>query len=219
MHCPSCGSENRQGRKFCAACGARLTLACSACGAKNQPGERFCGECGSHLDNATRGGAAPPRLDERTVAEKAALEARSGVEGERKMITALFADIHESTEIAEKLDPEDARAIVDPVLQIMIEAVRRHEGYVAQSLGDGILALFGAPIAQEDHARRAIHAALRMQDEMRCYAERLKRENGISLEIRVGLNTGEVVARSVRKDDLHADYVPVGHSVNLAARM
>src|SRR5947208_10234090 len=119
----------------------------------------------------------------------------------------------------EDLDPEEARHIVDPALQLMMDAVHRYEGYVAQALGDGIFALFGAPIAHEDHPQRALYAALRMQDEMRRYADQVRLKQGTSLSLRVGLNTGEVVVRSIRKDDLHTDYVPVGHSTNLAARM
>lgn len=161
----------------------------------------------------------PRHLAERILAEQAALQARGAPDGERKTITALFADIKGSMELLEDLDPEDARRIIDPTLQLMMEAVHRYEGYVAQSLGDGIFALFGAPIAHEDHAHRAIYAALRMQEEAKRYAETLRREHGLSLHLRVGLNTGEVVVRSIQTDDLHTDYVPIGHSTSLAARM
>jgi class 3 adenylate cyclase/predicted ATPase len=121
--------------------------------------------------------------------------------------------------LIEGLDPEEARAIIDPALQIMMDAVHRYDGYVAQALGDGIFALFGAPIAHEDHPQRALYAALRMQEEMQRYSDQLRLKGGTPLYLRVGVNTGEVVARSIRKDDLHTDYVPVGHSTNLAARM
>ncbi|MBI3797001.1 MAG: AAA family ATPase, partial [Deltaproteobacteria bacterium] len=161
----------------------------------------------------------PPHLAERIRAEQAALEARGVSDGERKTITALFADLKGSTALIEGLDPEEARAIIDPALQVMMDAVHRYEGYVAQALGDGIFALFGAPIAHEDHPQRALYAALRMQDEMRRYADTLRAKGQPPLLMRVGLNTGEVVVRSIHKDDLHADYVPVGHSTNLAARM
>ena len=161
----------------------------------------------------------PPHLAERIRAEQAALEARSASEGERKTITALFADLKGSTALIEGLDPEEARAIIDPALQLMMDAVHRYEGYVAQVLGDGIFALFGAPIAHEDHPQRALYAALRMQEEMRRYADTLRTKGYPPLLMRVGVNTGEVVVRSIRKDDLHTDYVPVGHSTNLAARM
>jgi class 3 adenylate cyclase len=147
------------------------------------------------------------------------VEARGATEGERKTITALFADIKGSMELIEDLDPEEARSIIDPALKLMMEAVHRYEGYVAQSLGDGIFALFGAPIAHEDHPQRALYAALRMQGEIRRYGAKLLLEGKTPLEIRVGVNTGEVVVRSIRKDNLHTDYVPVGHSTGLAARM
>jgi adenylate cyclase len=160
----------------------------------------------------------PPHLAERIRAEQAQLESRSG-EGERKTVTALFADIKGSMELIEDLDPEEARSIVDPALALMIDAVHRYEGYVAQSTGDGVFALFGAPLAHEDHPQRAIYAALRMQEKIRAYAEQLRKNQGINLQIRIGLNTGEVVVRSIRRDDLHADYVPIGHSISLAARM
>src|SRR5205823_10239171 len=132
---------------------------------------------------------------------------------------ALFADIKGSTELAQDLDPEEASAIIDPALKLMIAAVGRYDGYVVQSTGDGIFALFGAPLAHEDHPQRALYAALRMQEENARYAEKLRREKGLNLQLRVGINTGEVVVRSIRKDDLHTDYVPIGHSTNLAARM
>ncbi|MBI3796867.1 MAG: AAA family ATPase [Deltaproteobacteria bacterium] len=147
------------------------------------------------------------------------MEARGVPDGERKTITALFADLKGSTALIEGLDPEEAGALIDPALQLMMEAVHRYEGYVAQALGDGIFALFGAPIAHEDHPQRALYAALRMQEEMRRYADTLRGKGHPPLLMRVGVNTGEVVVRSIRKDDLHADYVPVGHSTNLAARM
>jgi len=161
----------------------------------------------------------PSHLAERILAEQAAMESRGAVDGERKTITALFADLKGSTALIEGLDPEEARAIIDPALQIMMDAVHRYDGYVAQALGDGIFALFGAPIAREDHPQRALYASLRMQEEMRQYSDRSRLKGGIPLQMRVGINTGEVVVRSIRKDDLHTDYVPVGHSTNLAARM
>jgi predicted ATPase/class 3 adenylate cyclase len=161
----------------------------------------------------------PRHLAERIRAEQVALEARGAPDGERKTITALFADIKGSMDLLEDLDPEDARRLVDPALTLMMQAVHRYEGYVAQSLGDGIFALFGAPIAHEDDPQRALYAALRMQEALRQYAETLRREHGVNLEIRVGVNTGEVVLRSIRTDDLHTDYVPIGHSTSLAARL
>ena len=161
----------------------------------------------------------PQHLAERIRAEQVAMESRGAADGERKTITALFADLKGSTALIEGLDPEDARAIIDPALQLMMDAVHRYDGYVAQALGDGIFALFGAPIAHEDHPQRALYAALRMQEEMRQHSDQSRLKGGIPLQLRVGINTGEVVVRSIRKDDLHTDYVPVGHSTNLAARM
>ncbi|HLB78719.1 MAG TPA: adenylate/guanylate cyclase domain-containing protein, partial [Candidatus Dormibacteraeota bacterium] len=161
----------------------------------------------------------PRHLAERILAEQAALAAQGAPDGERKTITALFADIKGSMALLEDLDPEAARRIIDPALQRMMAAVHRYEGYVAQSLGDGIFALFGAPIAHEDHAQRACYAALRMQEDLTRYAEGLRRDHGLTLEMRVGLNTGEVVVRSIRTDDLHTDYVPIGHATGLAARL
>lgn len=153
------------------------------------------------------------------LAEQAALGSHTVSDGERKTITALFADIKGSTALIKTLDPEDARAIIDPVLQLMMDAVHRYDGYVAQILGDGVFALFGAPIAHEDHPQRALHAALEMQEEIRRYSSQMRLEGPNSLQMRVGVNTGEVVVRSMPKDDLHADYIPIGYSTNLAARL
>jgi len=161
----------------------------------------------------------PPQLAERILAEQAALEARGQSDGERKTITALFADMAGSTALIHDRDPEEAHRLITPVVALMMEAVHHYEGYVAKSLGDGILALFGAPIANEDHPQRALYAALRMQEAMRRHADRLRLEQGISLQIRVGVNTGEVVVRSIRKDDLRTDYDPVGQTIHIASRM
>ena len=204
------------------------------CGFLNDPGDRFCGGCGTPLATRPRpdisanffstqpqspAAYTPRHLAERIRAEQVALAARRLADGERKTITALFADLKGSTALIEGLDPEEARAIIDPALQLMMDAVHRYEGYVAQALGDGIFALFGAPIAHEDHPQRAVYAALRMQEEMRRYADQMRLKHGVPLAMRVGVNTGEVVVRSIRKDDLQTDYVPVGHATNLAARM
>jgi class 3 adenylate cyclase/predicted ATPase len=138
---------------------------------------------------------------------------------ERKTVTALFADIKGSMELMEELDPEEARTLVDPALHLMIDAANHYGGYIVQSTGDGIFALFGAPVAHEDHAHRALYAALRMQNEMRKYSGRLREAGNPPLEIRIGVNTGEVVVRSIRTADAHTEYTPIGHSMNLAARM
>ena len=147
------------------------------------------------------------------------MEARGETAGERKTVTALFADMAGSTALIHGLDPEEAHHLIEPVVALMMEAVHYYEGYVAKSLGDGILALFGAPIAHEDHPQRALFAALRMQQAMRWHGDRIRLEKGIPLQIRVGVHTGEVVVRSIRTDDLHTDYDPVGHTIHIASRM
>src|SRR5229473_6174889 len=242
MRCPSCGFENPEGMNFCGKCASPLSPRCPQCGFENPPGFAFSGKCAAPLtarQKEQRGRGAggkrkkgvrgseskpiaytPKHLAERILAEQAAREARGAQEGERKTITALFADIKGSMDLIEDLDPEDARSLIDPALALMMDAVHRYEGYVAQSTGDGIFAFFGAPIAHEDHPQRALYAALRMQEESRRLAERLRVEKSLpSLQIRVGINTGEVVMRGVRKDDLHTDYTPIGHSTGLASRM
>ena len=223
--CPACQHDNRDGAKFCEECAAPLKRACAQCGLELRPSAKFCDECGAKTTPSpgpSNAAAEPARLPlsytPKHLADKIR-QSTSELEGERKTITVVFADLKGSTALIEGLDPEAARAVVDPALQLMMDAVHRYEGYVAQVMGDGILALFGAPIAQEDHAQRALFAALQMQDAMRHYSDRVRLEHGAPLALRVGVNTGEVVVRSIRKEDLHTDYVPVGHSINLAARM
>ncbi|MFZ2063013.1 MAG: adenylate/guanylate cyclase domain-containing protein, partial [Candidatus Binatus sp.] len=140
-------------------------------------------------------------------------------EGERKTVTALFADIKGSTELEQDLDPEEARAIVDPALKLMIAAVQRYDGHVVQSTGDGIFAMFGAPLAHEDHPQRALYAGLRMQEELLRYGSKLQAEGRAPIEIRVGINTGEVVVRSIATGDGQVEYTPIGHTTNLASRL
>ena len=140
-------------------------------------------------------------------------------EGERKLVTVLFADIKGSTELEENLDPEEARGLVDPALQLMIHAVQRYDGYVVQSTGDGVFALFGAPVAHEDHPQRALYAALRMQQELRRYSAKLREQGTAPLELRIGANTGEVVVRSIRTGGVHTEYTPIGLTTNLSSRM
>ena len=160
MRCAKCGFDNREGRKFCAQCGTGLNLRCSSCGAENTPGEKFCGECGGALAGARSAGAHnAPELKPTAPGVRVSPEqsdSSAALEGERKTVTALFADIKGSTELEQDLDPEEARAIVDPALKLMIDAVRRYDGYIVQSTGDGI----GAPVAHEDHPQRALYAAL-----------------------------------------------------------
>jgi predicted ATPase/class 3 adenylate cyclase len=219
MLCAKCDNENPADAVFCAECGAKLELLCPSCAVANAPGSKFCRKCGARLI----GDAAPARSADSTPLKKSvaitmSAETEAIPDGERKTVTALFADIKGSTELMRDLDPEEARAIVDPVLQLMMAAVHRYGGYVAQSLGDGIFALFGAPVAHEDHPQRALRAALAMQEELRRYADRLRAEGKIPVEARVGVNTGEVVVRTIETGG-HTEYTPVGHVTNLAARM
>src|SRR5215472_8515942 len=218
MRCSSCGAENPEGLKFCNECAAPFKCHCASCGFENSPTAKFCGECAAPLN------APPSPLDAKAssppaVRIAAQVDTQTTMEGERKTVTALFADIKGSMELMEDLDPQAARAIVDPALKLMIYAVHRYDGYIVQSTGDGIFALFGAPVAHEDHPQRALYAALRMQDATRCYSAKLIAEGGTPLEARVGINTGEVVVRTLTHGDGHAEYTPIGHTANLAARM
>jgi class 3 adenylate cyclase/tetratricopeptide (TPR) repeat protein len=221
MQCAQCQTENRPGRRFCAECGVPLALPCASCGFANEPGDKFCGGCGAPLTAAPRApeprASSPQTYTPAHLAEKI-LAARSDLEGERKQVTVLFADIKGSTELIEGLDPEEARKLLDPALRAMMEAVHRYEGTVNQVLGDGIMALFGAPIAHEDHAVRACYAALAMQAAMRGYGEEVRHSHGMEVQTRVGLHSGEVVVRAIG-NDLHMDYSAVGQTTHLAARM
>ena len=225
MICPRCQSDNPSNAAFCDHCGARLENACPHCGEPNRHGANFCRNCGQAISQtATRapspapaGVAAPDTYVPKHLAEKI-LASRHNLEGERKQVTVFFADIKGSTKLLEKLDPEEAQGIIDPVLHIMMEAVHRYEGTVNQVLGDGIMALFGAPLAHEDHALRACYAALAMQEEMRRYRQKLGQSEEAGVQIGVGMNSGEVVVRSI-DNDLHIDYSALGHTTHLAARM
>jgi class 3 adenylate cyclase/tetratricopeptide (TPR) repeat protein len=196
-----------------------LGAACPACGFPAEPGSRFCGGCGRRLgdDAPAPRFAAPDTYTPRHIAERI-LTARGAMEGERKQVTVLFADMKGSLELLADRDPEEARALLDPVLELMMEAVHRYEGTVNQVLGDGIMAIFGAPLAHETHAVRAAYAALRMQEGVTRLSEALRRSHGAEVQIRIGLNSGEVVVRSIG-NDLHMDYTAVGQTTHLAARM
>jgi class 3 adenylate cyclase/tetratricopeptide (TPR) repeat protein len=212
MRCAACNRENRDGRRFCAECGVALSLVCAGCGAVNNPDERFCGRCGSKL--IVPSGA--PNAKPIPTIESSPSELS---DGERKTVTALFADIKGSMDLIEDLDPEEARGTIDPALQIMAEAVLHYGGHVVQSTGDGVFALFGAPVAYEDHAQRALYAALRMQEEVRRHADRLGAEGKPPVQVRLGINTGEAVLRTVATGASRSEYTPVGYAVSLAARI
>jgi len=217
MRCLKCGSDNPAGKGFCGDCGAALTSHCPKCGAVNPPGKHFCGDCGTALSpkNTAESPASFTRTHDITISG----DQTASAGGERKTVTALFADIKGSTELMAELDPEEARTIIDPALKLMIEAVRRYDGYIVQSTGDGIFALFGAPLAHEDHPQRALYAALRMQDELRRYSARIVADGGSPIQCRIGANTGEVVVRSIATGEGHSEYTPIGHTTNLASRM
>jgi class 3 adenylate cyclase/predicted ATPase len=223
MRCTKCGTESTTNKKFCAACGSPLSSRCPKCGAENALASAFCEDCGTALaGHASFAATSSPQAAStaaniRVTPDQA--NASTTIDGERKTVTALFADIKGSMELMEDLDPEEARAIVDPAIRLMIDAAHRYDGYVVQSTGDGIFALFGAPVAHEDHAQRALYAALRMQDEVKRYAEKLRAEEGVNLQVRVGVSTGEVVVRSIKTDDAHTEYAPIGHSTSLASRL
>ncbi len=218
MNCPKCRAENDDAARFCEECGARLEQACSNCGQPLTPGKNFCRACGTPaVPTASTPSTSTSSHTPKHLAEKI-LRSKSALEGERKLVTVLFADLKGSMELLADADPEDARKVLDPVLEHMMEAVHRYEGTVNQVMGDGIMALFGAPIALEDHAVRACYAALRMQEMVKRYADEVHRSLGIPLQIRVGLNSGEVLVRSIGSD-LHMDYSAVGQTTHIAARM
>jgi hypothetical protein len=208
MKCPKCRRENEEGAKFCEECAARLGRACAKCGRPLSPTAKFCPGCAHPAALSAEAPATIARLSSpesytpKHLAEKI-LTSKSALEGERKQVTVLFADLKGSMELLADRDPEDARKILDSVLERMMEAVHRYEGTVNQVMGDGIMALFGAPLAHEDHAVRACYAALRMQEAVRRYSDELRRAQGVEPQIRVGLNSGDVVVRSIGERPAH----------------
>jgi adenylate cyclase len=223
MNCSGCGHENRDSAKFCEACATPLAPSCASCGTGLRPGARFCDECAHPVDSAAPPAAAgesarsprdytPKHLVDRI------LQSKSALEGERKQVTVLFADVKGSMELAEQLDPEQWHRILERFFEILTEGVHRFEGTVNQYTGDGIMALFGAPIAHEDHAQRACFAALQLREEVSRYATEVKREHGLGFSTRMGIHSGEVVVASIG-DDLRMDYTAQGHTVGLAQRM
>jgi len=218
MQCPRCQHENPLGTKFCGECAAPLAAVCPSCGAPNPSENKFCGQCAAPLRTApTAKFATPESYTPKHLVEKI-LISKAALEGERKQVTVLFADLKGSMELLVDRDPEAARKVLDPVLERMMEAIHHYEGTVNQVMGDGIMALFGAPLAHEDHAVRACYAALRMQDRVQRYAEEVRLAHGVNVQIRVGLNSGEVVVRAIGSD-LRMDYTAVGQTTHLAARM
>ena len=239
MKCPNCTHENSLTARFCENCGQALPRTCPNCGQTVSITARFCANCGFQLTatstTANAAIAAPPastpqtppmpsqldvlrRATPQPLAQKI-LAQRDRVEGERKLVTALFADIVGSTTLAEAMDPEDWREVVSGAHARVSEAVYRYEGTIAQLLGDGVLAFFGAPLAHEDDAERALRAALEILDGIHAYAAELRRRNLVDdFRMRIGLNTGIVVVGDIGSD-LHMEYLAIGDTVNLAARM
>lgn len=219
MRCSKCNSDNPSTAKFCIECGTSFTSRCSECGFENPYRSKFCAECGTALQpSGSRQKSRAPRDRSEVFLPEPALETYEVPDAERKMVTALFADLKGSTELIANLDPEDARAIIDPILQLMSDAINRYHGYIVQSTGDGIFALFGAPVAHEEHAQLAIHAALALQEAIKQYAAKLLAQGLPSIEARVGVNTGEVVLRTLHTSS-HTEYAPVGLTAHLAERM
>jgi len=224
MLCSNCGADNPEAARFCIECASPFARRCPSCGTENPPHAKFCAQCATHLSGrvppaSPTAPAVPPR---RNVEANAALtegNTDGQLDGERKTVTALFADIKGSMDLMEDLDPEEARAIVDPALKLMIDSVHRYDGYIVQSTGDGIFALFGAPIAHEDHSQRALLAALRLQEQLGRYSNQLRSQGRMPLQARVGVNTGDVVVRSIETGEGHTEYTPIGHSTSLAARI
>jgi class 3 adenylate cyclase/tetratricopeptide (TPR) repeat protein len=221
MKCPKCQTENREARKFCFECGAKLVLVCVECGFENLPGEKFCGECGHAVaeprDAPSIDYDQPQSYTPKFLADKI-LTTRSSIEGERKLVTVLFADVANYTSISEKLDPEEVHQIMDGCFKILMDEIHRYEGTINQFTGDGVMALFGAPVGHEDHAQRACHAALSIQKALGKYGEGLRDDHEIEFKMRIGLNSGNVVVGSIG-DDLRMDYTAIGDTTNLASRM
>ncbi len=221
MKCPKCQFENPGEMQFCGKCGAKLENICPQCNSSNPSDFRFCGKCGHSLkgssDASTIDYSQPQSYTPKFLADKI-LTTRSSIEGERKLVTVLFADVANFTSISEKLDPEEIHRIMDGCFKILMDKIHRYEGTINQFTGDGIMALFGAPVAHEDHGQRACYTALSIQKAMGNYDEKLKKEYGIKFKMRIGLNSGPVIVGSIG-DDLRMDYTAVGDTTNLASRM
>src|SRR5262249_45245542 len=223
MRCGGCQTEHPPDASFCTECGAPLRVRCPGCGAENAPAGKFCRGCGRAL-GATPPAASPSQRTDSPepytpphLIEKV-LTSRSALEGERKHITVLFVDVKGSLELASQVDPEQWHGIMDRFFAIVTASVHRFEGTVNQYTGDGIMALFGAPIAHEDHAQRACLAALQLRDDLRRYGQALRRDYGFDFAVRMGLNSGEVVVGTIGPG-LRMDYTAQGQTVGLAARM
>ena len=221
MKCPECQFENREEAKFCSECGYKYEFICLKCGHKLRLGSKFCDECGYDLRQTKVtphvNYSEPESYTPRHLADKI-LTTRSSIEGERKLVTVLFADVANYTLISEKLDPEEIHKIMDGCFKILMDEIHKFEGTINQFTGDGVMALFGAPIAHEDHAQRACYAALSIQGTIEAYGNRILKDIGVEFKMRIGLNSGQVVVGAIG-DDLRMDYTAQGDTSNLAARM
>ena len=221
MECPKCRSENRDGVNFCEECGAKMEMACPNCGAVIPLGKKFCGHCGHKLQppvsSPSPDYSKPNAYTPRFMAEKI-LTTRSAIEGERKLVTVLFADVANYTSISERLDPEEVHQIMDGCFKILMDEIHKFEGTINQFTGDGVMALFGAPLAHEDHAQRACYASLAIQKTMADFGEGIKKRHGLDFKMRIGLNSGQVVVGAIG-DDLRMDYTAIGDTTNLGSRM
>lgn len=221
MQCPQCQTDNRAGRRFCAECGASLALTCASCGFANEPGEKFCGGCGMLLTTDAPPPdprfASPESYTPRHLAEKI-LTSRSALEGERKQVTVFFCDIANSTPLAARLGPERMHRLLNQFFELALDEVHRYEGTINQFLGDGFMALFGAPVAHEDHARRAVLAAVGLRRRLHEGPDTLGQQYGVEVEVRMGLHTGLVIVGAIG-DNLRMDYTAVGDTTNVASRL
>jgi class 3 adenylate cyclase len=216
MRCPSCHHENRSDRRFCTQCGTTLAVGCPSCGAPIDTGENFCGGCGAAL--TIRGQTTPPSPAHTPIRSEKIRQPKTTVEGERKQVTVLFVDVTGSMELAEQLDPEAWSQIMQRFFRIFSDGIERFEGFVDKFTGDGGMALFGAPVAHEDHAQRACYAALHLRDAARSYASDVRTQHGVPFAVRIGLNSGEVVVGRIG-DGLRMEFTAQGHVVGLAQRM
>jgi class 3 adenylate cyclase/tetratricopeptide (TPR) repeat protein len=222
MRCGACDHDSPPDALYCEECGSAIEIACPQCGQHQRAGTKFCRSCGYRLTSAAdrpreASGPGPRSYTPRHLAERI-LTSRSALEGEHKQVTVLFCDIVESSDLAERLGPETMYQVVDQALTLMAEAVHRYEGTVNQFLGDGLMALFGAPVAVEEHALRAVQAALAIRETISGFSEQLRRDRGLDLRLRIGLNTGLVVVGRIG-NDLRMDYTAIGDTTNLAARI
>jgi class 3 adenylate cyclase/tetratricopeptide (TPR) repeat protein len=220
MRCSVCSFDNRAGARFCGECGQSLEAAveCAHCATRNPAGQKHCDGCGTPLAGAPERPARDPRSYTPAHLSERILTSRSALEGERKQVTVLFADVQGSMDIAESVDAEEWHRILDGFFAILADGIHRFEGTINQFTGDGVMALFGAPIAHEDHAQRACHAALALSESLARYSAELRRTRGLSFSVRMGLNSGEVVVGRIG-DDLRMDYTAQGRTVGLAARV